>query len=195
MNNYEVLWMCKPDGDVVNLHHFIKNNPSIKYHICKNQENDIRTVWRNCDRSLRNWWLENRNLFSSEYLLVLEWDVLVTKKINIIFKPGFSCVSTRDSSHKWDWLKESNMLVGMEPFGFVPFAVLAFDRKALDYLCDSRWDRLYEDDVFCELRVGSIAKRSGMQINILPGMGEVKYIKNNIIKGPGIYHSVKHRIT
>jgi hypothetical protein len=195
MNKFEILWCCKSDLDIPNLDHFVKHNPDVVYHkTTYKEECDKLWMWRNSDTMIREWWKEHRDTFNAEYLFVLEYDVLITKKINIIFQRGFSCCSLRMMGDKWKWFAEYKKLNGINPIGAVPLAVTAFSRDALDNLIDPKWDELYSKDIFSELRLASIMGACGVRINILKGMSGIKYNKNDNITGPGYYHSVKHKI-
>lgn len=172
--------------------HLQRSNPGVPIFLCCNRDNgDPHLEWRNSDRRLRDWWFNfGRNVLTDK-VIVLEWDVLVTIKL-----PGFDCdfggreFKTPVSDPHWKWFEETTKLENQAPpLGVVPLAVTFWKRRALDFLCDRRWDYLYRKDIFCELRMASVVG-SIFPLTEIP-MPHVDWKLVNPTKEPGIYHAVK----
>jgi hypothetical protein len=48
-----------------------------------------QTAWRNCDRNLTNWWIDNRESVSKSRVLFLEWDTFANVDLRTIVPGDF----------------------------------------------------------------------------------------------------------
>ncbi len=185
---FEVLWMTYEGQPLIHQREFSKHN-DVKQHIVTSHVEPKLFAWRNCDVALRNWW---NNQIESEFLLVIEWDVYINEKVNIIFGNTFQKGATfqeiKTAGKPWYWWRESSK-IPMRPAGVVPFGVALYDRDALNKICDPKYDNLFRQDIFCELRMGSVLLDAGVPMNAF-GLPSISY-KNTKVSGKGIFHAVK----
>lgn len=177
----------------------ILSNPEADIHIISENNIDKKLSWRNGDRKLREWWRLNYNRVTNSIIYVIEYDVLVTRKLPIL-SLNYDFVG-RDVKYenldpKWSWfrekdrlqLKETENIVGIAPFGF-----LAMRREVLDRLCDKKWDEIYRKDIFCEIRLSTVTSLNGFKIGEidLPNVSWYE-TKNYDLTILGYYHPIKY---
>ena len=199
INNIKIVWLTYNDRHVW-LEEFLTYNPHIDYEInntISDKENS-KNDWRNCDRSIRLWWRNNYHRCSNEYILFLEYDVLVNANIYDFFKTPCLGITTRFSrvlsrGDKWFWFRERDKLGGnfSDFAGADPFGVILFHRNALDEIIKPEYDSLYDDDIFCELRTPTILLNSGFELNSNCLITDVNVRPMSYTTNHGIYHKVK----
>ena len=183
---FEVLWTTHKGQPLIHRNEFSKHN-KVKQHVAFNDQVPRSRAWRNADLTLRNWWQDQ---IESEYLLVLEWDVYINQKINIIFQPGATFQSIKRKGDPWDWWGDS-LAFPMEPVGVVPLAVALYDRASLNKACDPKYDEYFKKNLFSELRWGTILNHAGGPLHKF-NIPTITYNPTKV-KGRGIFHSVKTR--
>lgn len=184
----------------------LTHNPGVGVFACFGPRGQAREeAWRNCDRTLRNWWAANRWRVPGEKIAVLEWDALVTCTLprpegDLVVKE----IKTQASTPDWKWFEENGRMPHWinHRVGVVPFGVSFWSRRALNMLTRPEFNDLFASDVFCELRTGSIISetfgsnpslRSDYGIKTLD-MPNVEWFELPYDGGEGIYHAVKHPI-
>lgn len=146
-------------------------------------------LWRNCDRVLRDWWKEHHASVKTDLVWFLEWDVYVNIPLPSVATQGLACKNIHSPNPSWIWFGESHKL----PFaarGASPLGVTLFHRKLLDALSSETWDSYFHQNIFCELRIASLAHHLGFPLDRL----DLPYVGSKQLKvnHKGIYHPVKH---
>lgn len=157
---------------VVILTHEGAGTPHLDHLLCSNHQADVYVHtstkantaedkllrWRNCDREIRQWWTTHRHLIKEQYVTFVEYDVLVNDDLTIL-ETGYDLLG---KSFKvdgvdtyWQWFSESNKLP-FPAYGIVPLAVIKLSSKALDTLALPEFDSIYDENIFCELRLPSV---------------------------------------
>ena len=189
------------------------SNPGVDIKIVtRSKELGLRTdrdyAWRNADELLRFWWKQNKDKVTTPVVVVLEYDVLVTVKLPSL-PPGFDLVGTRvvtpTTYSNWYWFHQTNEITKLNKLkiqdkhltGIIPYGVLVMKREVLDSICNKRWDKAYELDVFSELRFPTIANIEKYKIGEidLPNVDWAPQYSSNEINNFGIYHPVKETFT
>lgn len=206
--NYTVLIQTHRDKNGIPILPHLKwlrlSNPDAIIHIIIAKDLQPLENWRNCDRILRDWWKQNKSKISTSLVCVVEYDVLITKKLPHLLDNSDLCGNTLMSyvnESRWDWFRERdrlNLKADNEAVGLVPFAFLCMKRDVLDDICSNKWDSVYEKDIFCELRFPSIVRNSGYNISSynLDTIHFCNINTNNVnFEIPGYFHSVKRALT
>lgn len=155
------------------------------------------TIWRNNDRFIREWISENISHIEYEKVAILEWDVLVTTSLMNIDLNGFYANQIINPSKDkwWMWSKEIPRLESIKDYalGVVPFGVIFLEKKCLQSYIDPEFDKLYNADIFCELRLGSHLNFCGFQSNSL-NIKSISWVKYTGMIENNFYHPVKRKI-
>lgn len=180
---------------------FLRSNPDVPVHVVcgKALAGDDRTMaWRNCDRLIREWWMEQGRFLDFRRALFLEWDVVFDSPIDEIFPEGhFIGRDVHDPRTKqWTWFSEILSLpteLQSHALGVSPLAALMISRECLSAMCEHPIaDALFEQDIFCELRLPTLASACGYQPmqnrEMLPNLGCYPIPAGS---GQGVWHSVK----
>lgn len=186
---------------VPHLGRFMKRNPEVPVHVVcgKALDGHDRTLaWRNCDRLIREWWLEQGQFLHFKRALFLEWDVVFDARIDEVFPDGhFIGRDVHDPRMKnWQWFSETAALpTELQPhaLGVSPLAALMISHECLDAICNHPLsDSLFEQDIFCELRLPTLAASCGYvpapNREMLPHLGCYPIAAG---QGQGVWHSVK----
>lgn len=150
------------------------SNPGldIAEHVCEAEGDD---AWRNCHRTIREWWKDRSWGVPARRVLFLEWDVLVNVDLRSIFPanrnlPGLegAALRTRNRDARW-WpvFQEVERLpVVMRPHavGIAPLSVVMLSREALDGICGDQYAPVFALDVFCELCLPTMVKHLGFDV-------------------------------
>ena len=169
-----------------------KSNPQSEIWLIDDlRTGNSKTLWRNSDVPLREFWAKCGETVGSDRLWFLEHDVLVTTALpdarDVLGVAGKD-VMVGDG---WMWMGERDRLEdGMFPVGIAPLGVSVFSREALDAIVNPRWDSLYEKDVFCELRTPSVVKTCGLPVDHI-ALPDVRWHRRKSDVRPSIYHSIK----
>jgi hypothetical protein len=163
--------------------------------------------WRRCDTMLYRWFL-NRPISAKRYLL-LEYDCLCTIDVEIayadvwdaevasrdLFFPGQNrdCRLGKYVDREWTRFEEIGRLPpGDRQYaaGLAPLVGTIFSHNGLQSIVET----VVRNDVFCELRMGTAARKAGLKIAEFPASLKrtIQWDPNLIYpERPGIYHSVK----
>jgi len=194
-----VAFCCPPVLDDVaenNLGILKQNNPDIPVHVVKNDlSEDKEYGWHNADQAFFKWFLNNKPegrrfaLIESDMLCTISlrefygsvWDAPVAAKR--VLRPGV----------EWYWWREIGRLPeDLREFstGAAPLAGILFSRDAMEQMSPVVLDI---EDVFSELRVGTVAKYLDLKI-VEAGWPSIKALPLNDgeLGQPGLYHMVKH---
>lgn len=154
--------------------------------------------WRACDVPLYKWFL-NRTHTARRYILV-EYDVLPEVSVNDYFSDvwnddiGTPCyLDKKTHKGKWNWFGEIDRLPEQYrqfAAGIVPLATLFVKHDALASIVDKA---VGMNDIFCELRMGTCAKASGIVPRIMQKSKSVRHHISLIKKldCKTFYHPIK----
>ena len=200
----ELVWITNERDGLPHLAEFTAANPRIIQHrfVGKRLSGDERyLVWRNCDRTIREWWQANRDLVKSSHVVFMEWDVVCNVPLETLIQPaeGLLCsdvLTPEKDFESWYWFKSElpKLPPEMQPTacGVAPLAVLQFSRNALDLICEARFDELYALDRYCELRTSSILGYLGVPVRASEGLKNLDWKPQPYPwLGRGIFHPVK----
>ena len=160
------------------------------------------TKIRNCirnnhDKFIRDWARDNLPKITTNNVALIEWDVLVNKPFPNLKMEGASSKFFK-ADHRWCWMAQEHRLQEFKDsaFGLTPFAVLLFNKECIKEWVKEKYDSLYERDIFCELRIGTIMNYSNNlqgQIKLpnirLPGE-KIKFSKETLLT-EDFFHPVK----
>lgn len=193
MRNFDILWLTH--GLVGTPHRvaFTDESPGVYQHVytSNNVGND---GWRNCDRNLRNALRSLR--LNSEYILAVEYDCLINQELHFDTGIDVGCRWYEYGQRRWDWLTEAERLpeeMKHLACGVVPLGVLLLSHKFIEaYISKNNIiDAMYKEDIFCELRFGTVARYLGFDITEMD-WPDVRFnaIDRDTTK-PSIYHPIK----
>jgi hypothetical protein len=155
--------------------------------------------WRSIDTTLYRWF-ENRTFNARRYLIV-EYDCLCT----VDLKQHYGELMTADvagvdffkrkDNPRWKWFMHSELNNIPEEdrkyaAGLVPLTCNMFSHEALEKIVAN----VYRNDIFCELRLGTIINKLGLKYERLP------ILKRSTIcwhtyswqaNRPGLFHGIK----
>lgn len=185
------------------LDRFLAANPGVPVHVvCGSPLQDEAKVeaWRNCDRSIRDWWLQQGRHLDFRHAVFLEWDVLFEVPLTTVFPDDedFCGKDLKKPGMEWWWLQEIRALP--EPLqrhatGIAPLAVLRISRRCLEAMFSHPLaEDLYRRDIFCELRLPTLAAACGYEPVECPGtLAKVDSGPTPVGPRPGVWHAVKER--
>ncbi len=172
--------------------------PNTKFYCPSIKLNSNAFVWRNCDRLLRFWLQKNKNIIKTTRVALIEWDVLFTKPLPHELNTNekvFSIDKKVYNKNEWIWFEESKKLKEYQKYacGLTIMGCLLMDSCIIDEWTNTEFDDLYEQDIFCELRTGTIFNYKNIRWESLsPFMPNIRYERANF--DPGIldfYHPIK----
>ena len=166
--------------------------------------------WRRCDTKLYRWF-ENRSVDARRYVL-LEYDCLVTVDLAQAYREVWDVdVAARDcflpddrldtrqgelTGKKWYWFREVSSLDRIDrqhAAGLVPLACTFFSHRGLEAIVAN----VTRKDVFCELRLGTAARKAGLTLTPFPGSLRETVRWDPIVppeEPAGVYHAVKDSV-
>jgi hypothetical protein len=170
-----------------------------------------KDAWRNCDKLVRNWLRNNKHLIKNKHVCIAEYDVYMNLKLPAdldINNQLYCSAPAPNPSSFFLWFSENERLGRLQQyaFGTALFCLYLMDRECIEYWLDEEFDYLYNEDIFCELRFGTIMNYKGVNISRFG-----KFLKWNLkaqpthlneqikkqptyLSNPGIYHPVKQRV-
>jgi len=178
-------------------------NPDVPVHVVKNNRPVRKDGWRNADQVLCQWYLAHRP--HAERFALIESDMLCTVPLREHFDDTWDAdlsaanvlLPGRDDHWRW-WSEVGRLPAGMRPHatGAVPLAGILFSRRALDAIAPVIC-RPEMNDIFSELRVGTVAAALGMN-TVETGPHAKRTVGIHRFKPaergqPGLYHKVKGR--
>lgn len=131
---------------------------------------------RNHDKFLRNWLKDNFHMITTNNVAFFEWDVLLNKELPHIKIEGFNCWSQakiRDVSSK-NYANKKTKFLGyckealkyeknIERF-VAPFAGFYTTKDFIEQIISSKYDYLYELDIFCEVRMSILTYLTNVKL-------------------------------
>jgi hypothetical protein len=181
--------------------HLVKSNPQAYNMICNISNNYTKKyAWRNSDKLIREWLKNNITKIQTNNIAILEWDTLITKKMPETMEiDGVYAKYIRhyEKYPNWYWFKDKPKLNHLSKYacGLLSFGFLLLNIKAAECIIDKQFDFLYEEDIFCELRLGTIFNYSNIPMteivfpNILEGQKKI-----TVSDKGDYYHPVKYKI-
>lgn len=160
-------------------------------------------AWRNCDRNMRAWWMQHRETCAADAILFMEWDALANRSLTgeldaLNGRAGMAAAhlaSPIRDGRRFAPFRETNRLpaeIRHLAIGAIPMGVVGLTRAALNGICETRWDSLYQADVFSELRLPTVVRACGFEVIRHPQWNRVG--TTPFMPGPGetgIFHPVK----
>lgn len=196
------VWTTTSCYGLPHLNAFLASNPGVPVHVISNTPCDGParvSAWRNADRLIRSWWLIQGRHLHFRHAVFLEWDVLFNKHVDEVF-PGevdfyANDVQTPDG-RPWGWFDEIPFLPSsLRPFatGVTPLAVTRISRRCLEAMFSHPdADDAFGEDVFCEMRLATLANASGYRPVPCPGtLTHVDCVPVTAGSGSGVWHAVK----
>lgn len=109
---------------------------------------------RNHDKFLRNWLKDNFHMITTNNVAFFEWDVLLNKELPNIRIEGFNAWTAGWVKNlKWSYCEETlKYEKNIERF-VAPFAGFYTTKDFIEQIISSKYDYLYELDMFCEVRM------------------------------------------
>lgn len=155
---------------------------------------DRQYAWRNADKLVRNWLRDNIERIQTNNIAILEWDVFVNQELPNISVSGLFCKEHKIYGvHEWNWFKEIFQLGEYKTYaaGIVPLGVMFADQKCVQTIISPEFDDLYEKDIFCELRIGTILRSKNIEVTeySMPNVFWDGYYQP--INQKSIYHPMK----
>jgi hypothetical protein len=165
------------DTEIISLHYGMRD----KYYktqeivVVECEKRSLSGNWKNSDRELRDWWLENKQHIKDEIIYITEYKKIVNGDLPKL--PGNldlagKVVQTIEANPKWVWWREANQLSSIlgdkEPIGISSFGFYIVRRWVLDAICDPKYDNVYKKTIQNELRFATVALLCGAKI------GEIK---------------------
>ena len=178
-------------------------NPGVPVHVIENDRPTRQDGWRNADQVLCQWYLAHHP--NAQRFALIESDMLCTVPLREHFADTWDAdisaanVFLSDQDDHWPWWSEVGRLpANMRPHatGAVPLAGMLFSHRALDAIAPVIC-RPEMNDIFAELRVGTVAAAQGLKI-VETGPHAKRTVRSNKLRPyrrrrPGLYHKVKGR--
>lgn len=200
--DFEAVIMTSGSRGTPHMGALMASNPGLVIHVHTGAETG-EDGWRNYDRNIRAWWLENLRFARRPRVLFLEWDVLVTLDLRTLFPLGSKRrgmegaglrTPVRDARSFGPFKEIDRLPREMQPFaiGIVPLAVAMLSREALDAVAEPEWDELFAADIFSEMRLPTVVRVSGFPV---VGSARMPMVTTGPVTVPdgavGIFHAVK----
>lgn len=207
--------VAPPDGTIVvflttsryglpHLDRFLQLNPGIPIHVHCTQIAppgvERSRAWVNCDRPIRDWWLDHGHRLDFRHVVFLEWDVLFDHTLDRVF-PGdadYYCGEVKKPGTSWGWFSQIDDLPpDLRPHatGTPPMAVLRLSRGCLEAIFSHPdADECFSRNIQAELRFPTLAVASGYEPEACPGT--LSNVGAGTIPpgfGPSVWHAVKVR--
>ena len=189
-----------PEAPYHHLTQLVMSNPTADIRFAVSQAPKNKATWKNCDRTIHKWWrTHGHTVDPNSRVVILEQDVLVTRKLPALYPNGLMGAEVKKTSGWYWWGCDVPKLpaeLQAVACGLVPFAVIFTRPQVLDVIFGPYYDSIYQLDLICELRVATLAKHAGFTVEAthLPG---VKWhvtepdLNDPAVANWGIYHSVK----
>lgn len=190
-----------PEAPYHHLTQLLASNPTADIRFAVSQApKRCKTAWKNCDRSIREWWIKHGHTVDPQSrVVILEQDVLVTCKLPALYPNGLMGAEVKKDS-RWYWwdcdVPKLPAELQVVAAGLVPFAVIFTQPRVLDANFSPYYDSIYELDLISELRVATLAKHAGFTVEAIHLPGVKWHVTEPDLADPtvaswGIYHSVK----
>ncbi len=158
---------------------FVHHNPSLPYEIIcgpRLEAGQRLSSWRNCDRAIREWYLGAGQKLSFDHLLFSEGDVLWNARVaDVIDLVDFGgCGFQYFGKTPFDYPEDTKHLPApIQPFAaqVKPLAVMVISRPVLHkIMTDPLSEEAFSRDIFCEVRMASLAQYFGAKLSHLVGL-------------------------
>ena len=160
--------------------------------------------WRNNDLKFY-YGYRNRRVDCKRWV-VLEWDAYCSMPLQEFFAESWDAdIACRrffspGEEYRWYWFRERDRLpqkFRASAQGAVPLVAVLFSNEAMHRLSEAA--RELEKNIFCELRVGTLAKYLGLRCAGIPKADSLRSIRwksvpVKLLTRPGIWHAVKRLI-
>ncbi len=163
---------------------FERHNPTLPYEIIcgpRLEAKERLSSWRNCDRVIRDWYLRTGQKLSFDHLLFSEGDVLWNARVaDVIDLVDFGgCGFQYYGQTPFDYPEDALRLPAqIKPFAaqVKPLAVMVVSRSVLHrMMTDPLAEDLFGRDIFCEVRMASLARYVGAKLSHLVGLRKLYF--------------------
>lgn len=155
--------------------------------------------WRSIDLTLYRWF-QNRSLNARHYIVV-EYDCFCSVDLREHYAEVMAAdvagvdLFTKKQNPKWKWFQDDELhkLPAEDrphAAGIVPFTCTMFSHAALTSVVTN----VYREDIFCELRLGTIINKLGLTYKRLPITKRSRISYHEYpwrTSSPGLFHSIK----
>lgn len=198
--NLARLRRLNPDAPIIPLIHdgdpFIDGSVDVRSDPCPWDTTD---TWGSCDTMIYRWFPQ-RTVQAKRYI-VCEWDTLATTSMPAFYADAWDAdvgvvnVVTPASNPDWLWFRFMPFMGEMadHAMGLFPLSGTLLSHAALQAICEAP----VIEDVFCELRLGTMANWAGLTLTPMPFARETISYDQKLIRlsdAPGLYHPVKHLV-
>jgi hypothetical protein len=207
---FEMVWMTTEAMGVPHAQAMAHANPGLITHVhaAPNAASEKERIqaWRNCDRNLLDWWRQHGSEeVQTDRVLVLEWDVFTNVNLLDGWVPparwkGIVCPAIKSPvlDPGWPVFAEIDRLpreLRAWAIGAVPFAAMMVSREVLDQIALPIWDEVFASDIFCELRMPTIARAMGHPVQSFRPWSDVQVPGRQMPAGfQGMWHPEKRRL-
>ena len=197
-NNFQSFVRHNPDADVVRF-----DDKDCKDPYWQKIRKDKHLAWRNCDLLIYDFYRQNPQY---EHYLYVEWDTYCTMNVRKIVEPvvsaGLACKTIfMRPMDGWGptfrgFISEMPNEVQDQLLGLCSLCPTYIHRNVLEQLAKPHW--LKDQNLFCELRMGTIARLSNVKPVEFPlyrkGLTAAGFHMSQI-NGEGLWHQVKYRFS
>lgn len=195
---WTILYCNRHNNDVPHMNSTIASNPFAQI-LSVDTKNKFpkKYAWYNADRVVRDGIRKIRHKITGTNIAIAEWDTAILQKLeaNLDLSNTFRWANIASYEH---WAIPRDMLfyrttslkdfvVGGYRWSYVEMAI-----DVLDIWLESRYDWLYKENLYCEVRPSTILNSRGISISgrglQRPMMGGPKDKKT--LNKPGIYHPI-----
>jgi len=152
-----------------------------------------KRCWYNMDMAYYEYYRMRRE--NCKRWLLVEWDVYCNGRVEDFFGTLWNEDFVSSNVHRpgggWNWFKETRLL----PDAVRPYA-MGISPLAGTLVSDACMERMVLDswmlDVFCELRMATLATQGGFKIKAhAKGASKVRWRVPPVVDGKGLWHPVK----
>jgi len=200
---FEAVWMTTQASGTPHAAALQEANPGLVMHVCQSPQGEgeaRKTMWRNCDRNIREWWAGNRDTVKSDSVLFLEYDVFCNVDLRRHITPlskecGIAAAKIisglTEIRNFWPFSDIPLLPRGMQALACAtaPLAVLLISRSALDAVLHPLHDAIFSADIFCETRLPTVVRFEGFGVASMD-LAQVVCTPQTPTY-PGIWHPVK----
>jgi hypothetical protein len=151
-----------------------------------------RALIVNHDKFLRDWLKDNFDKINTNNIAFFEWDVLLNQKLPCIKVDAIHAKYITNLTRPWHWMKHVAKINKNISTGMAPFGAFYANRYFIEEMIDSKYDYLYNQDLFCEARLTVLANLTQTKIvkdeKILCGKLQGREVVT------GCFHPVKSKI-
>lgn len=195
---WTILYCHRYDGFGPNKNSAMISNPSAQVLSVETKNKfPSRYAWYNADRVTRDGIRKIRHKITGTNIAIAEWDTAILQRLE----------DDLDLSNTFRWAKEKTYNHWAAPkdmafykttylkdfvIGGIRFAYVEMGVDVLDIWLEPRYDWLYEENLYCEVRPSTILNSRGV---IISGRGLQKPMMSGpkdkkILDNPGIYHPI-----